>query len=228
MLVDDKFMFISLPRCASKSFTYSCVKYGIKVNHFDPIFDNESGSDDITHPHERLTDLIEKFGSDYPIISIRRNRHERFISLWKQVINEVKNRDIAKILQKFTVDDILYFKESDVLSRESTINLVDDFLGRHDLKKYNPTYLSNLLFILFNPTSFWHNNNPNIKWFDINNLKELELWVSDMLDMDFKLGKINTSSDTECSLELSEEYINKYNHIYDIYDLSQKNKKSVI
>ncbi len=227
MLVGNKFIFVSLPRCASKSFTYTCVKYGINIQHFDPIFDNVN-VDEISHPHERLVDLTTKFGTNYPIISIKRDRHERFISLWKQVINEVKNREIATILQKLTVDDIFYYNDTDILSRESTTELIDDFLDRYDLKKYNPTYLTNLLFILFNPTSFWHNNNPNIKWFDMTKLEELELWVSEMLNLNFRLEKINTSKDTGCQLQLNEEYINKYNYIYDIYDLNQKNKKSII
>jgi hypothetical protein len=59
-------------------------------------------------------------------------------------------------------------------------------------------------------------------------LEELELWVSEMLNLNFRLEKINTSKDTGCQLQLNEEYINKYNYIYDIYDLNQKNKKSII
>ena len=33
--------------------------------------------------------LIEKFGNEYEIIAIRRNRHEQFISLWKHIIDVV-------------------------------------------------------------------------------------------------------------------------------------------
>ena len=40
--------------------------------------DNETIADNIMHAHERLTSLEKKFGNHYEIISVKRNRHERF------------------------------------------------------------------------------------------------------------------------------------------------------
>jgi hypothetical protein len=37
MLVDNKFIFVSLPRSASTSFYITCLKKGIKIEHYDTI-----------------------------------------------------------------------------------------------------------------------------------------------------------------------------------------------
>ena len=92
MLVDNKFLFLSIPRCASHSFVIGCGIIGIEnryvSNKATEIYKNFNWTEDIDlskiyHPHESLIELEKKFGSDYKIISIKRNRYDRFISLWK-------------------------------------------------------------------------------------------------------------------------------------------------
>jgi hypothetical protein len=41
MLIDKKFIFLSLPRCASTSFMITCLKNDILVEHFDSSKDNQ-------------------------------------------------------------------------------------------------------------------------------------------------------------------------------------------
>ena len=64
MLVDNKFIFVSLPRSASTSFYISCLKNEISVEHYDNVIglgqvnidifehDNETIADNIMHAHE--------------------------------------------------------------------------------------------------------------------------------------------------------------------------------
>ena len=40
--------------------------------------------------------------------------------------------------------------------------------------------------LIFKPKEWYHQNNPNIIWFDFNKLNELEEWVSNQLKKDFK------------------------------------------
>jgi hypothetical protein len=74
MLINEKFLFISLPRCASTSFFISCLKYNLKVNHLNPLFDNqhekipnfskmlnEDLADVLAHGHEPIVGLKQKF-----------------------------------------------------------------------------------------------------------------------------------------------------------------------
>jgi hypothetical protein len=72
--------------------------------------------------------------------------------------------------------------------------------------------------------SFLHNHNPDIIWFDIKELNKLEEWVSNELNIDFKLEKINSSQHFETKLKLDNEFIEKYNKIYGTFDNVKKEK----
>jgi hypothetical protein len=55
-------------------------------------------------------------------------------------------------------------------------------------------------------------------------MDKLEDWVSDILGKPFKLESVNSSKHMECKIELNEDFIKKYNTIYDFYDLPKINK----
>ncbi len=245
MLVENKFLFISLPRCASTSFYISCLRSGFKIEHFDQSFvdnyhipinltlSNESLADNMVHLHERLDLLLLKFGNEYDIITIKRNRYERFISLWKHIIDMVEMEhlkypnELVNILKKLNMDDILFFKDLDLISLTSQILVIKEFAKRNGIQKYLDDYLENMLLILFRPISFWHNNNPKIKWFEFGNFTELEEWVSNKTDKPFKMENLNGSQHFDCNLKMNDDFIKKYNDIYDYYDI-QKNNKTLI
>ena len=87
--------------------------------------------------------------------------------------------------------------------------------------------LYTMLIILVRHVSFWHNNNPKIKWFEFGNFEKLEEWVSNKTGISFKMEKSNGSQHFECELKLNDEFIKKYNDIYDYYNI-QKNNKTLI
>ena len=238
MLVDNKFIFVSLPRSASTSFYISCLKKGISVEHYDNVIglgqvnidifehDNETIADNIMHAHERLTSLEKKFGNHYEIISVKRNRHERFLSLWKHVIDEtyrIGEYDTFDRFIKLNVDDILFYKSEDLIYNNKKIDIIKKIACNSNYKNIHPQ-LAAMINILISPTSDYHNNDNRIKWFDFNKLNELEVWVSDKLNIDFKLEQSNSSKHFDSNIKLNDSFINKYNLIYDIYDLPKKNK----
>lgn len=242
MLVDNKFLFISLPRCASTSFYISCLRSGFDIQHFEQKWinstkdninlnlDNEKLADNLTHNHERINDLIKKFGNEYEIISIRRNKYEQFISIWKHIIDMIDMQypsELTNIFKKINLDDILFFKDLDLISQTSQMLIIDNFVKRNRIEKYINDYMKNMLLILFRPTSYWHNNNPKIKWFEFGNFRELEEWVSNKTGKPFKMESSNGSQHFECELILNDKFIKKYNDIYDYYDI-QKNNKTLI
>jgi hypothetical protein len=47
----------------------------------------------------------------------------------------------------------------------------------------------------------------------------LEEWVSNKLEIEFKLEQSNSSKHFNSKLSLDETFIRKYNQIYDIYDI---------
>jgi hypothetical protein len=237
MLINEKFLFISLPRCASTSFFISCLKNNLKVNHLNSKFDNqheiipnfskmsnEEMADTLTHPHESIYLLKKKFKNKIPIISIRRTPYDRFISTYKHIVDELYRTneiETAKIFEQLNVDDIFFFDSNDILSDD--IDIVLDFLKRYNIKK-DVKYILNMLYILYRPMSFLHNHNPDIIWFDIKELNKLEEWVSNELNIDFKLEKINSSQHFETKLKLDDEFIQKYDKIYGPFDNVKKEK----
>jgi hypothetical protein len=241
MLIENKFLFISLPRCASTSFFLTSLKYGLNIKHDNPVYDNqlekienwktmenEDLIDILSHSHESITNLEKKFGHDFPIISIKRNRHERFISLWKHIIDEthrIKEFQTFENFKKLSIDDILFFNSNEVIE-DNIFELVHQFSIKNKLNIKN-AYIVNMLFILFKPTSFWHNHNNKIIWFDINELNKLEEWVSKTLSIDFKMEKTNSSQKYDSNIKNNEYFQTKYNSIYNQFDLI-KDKTTVI
>jgi hypothetical protein len=244
MLVDNKFFYISLPRCASTAFQLSCIKNNIKIqhatDHIDKIIELTDKSLDIQilkskifHTHESCSELFYKFGNNYEIISVKRNRHVRFISCWEHVIDELEKMneyDAANILKKLDENDILYYSSSNILDINNMITLVESFLKKFSIEAKTDSgkfFLRTMLSIQFQSISEWHEHNPNIIWFDFDKLYELEEWVSNKLEKPFKLERLNSSKHIECNLKLTDNFIKKYNKIYDSYDF-RKEKKTLI
>lgn len=240
MLVGNKFIYINLPRCASTSFVISCIKSGISINHitprlnneefiYDPNINNEDIADMLVHGHESIIHLEEKFGYDYDIITVNRNRYQKYISMWKHCLDEVyMSGDIHSfnIMKELNENDILFYNSNDVYSindRDEIDKTVNEFINRFELTKGND-YLKRILGVLLLPHSTYHNHNPKIKWFDFDKLYKMEDWVSDKLGIDFKLEKINSSQHFECNLKLTDNFIEKYNKIYDRFDIPKSIK----
>lgn len=237
MLVENKFIYISLPRCASTSFAISCAKNRLNVktlmneheigyNNIDITLDNEMIADSFRHMHEPIHQLESKFGNNYEIISVKRNRYERFLSLWYHIIDEEKRTGFKENYNKFinmNENDIFFdIKPSDVLY-ESIEEYAAHFIMKHKLIECDG-YLTNMISLLFLPCSAWHQHHKKIIWFDIDKLYELEEWVSNKLNINFKLEKINSSKHFTGNLKMTDNFIKKYNLIYDRFDLTKKNK----
>ena len=55
----------------------------------------------------------------------------------------------------------------------------------------------------------------------------MEKWVSDKIGKEFNLKQVNSSQHIECSLKLNQNFKERYNSIYDYYDIP-KNSKTLI
>ena len=241
MLVDKKFYYISLPRCGSTSFHFTCLRQRIPIQTLSEDLDlqyqsinvddftNEELSANYLHMHEPLITLQEKFGKDYPIIAVRRDRHETFISFWKHTIEHVQlqyEQDVYEKFSKLTIDDVLFFKPSIFSVDYSKIEeLATEFLKRNNVE-YR-WHLLNLMIALYTPKSTWHGNHKDIIWFDFDRLNEMEEWVSSKLERPFKLENFNTSRHIESNVKLDDYFKSKYNSIYDIHDIRKSNKTLV-
>ena len=237
MLVDKKFYYVSLPRCGSTSFHFSCLRQNIPIQtHSEEVdlqyqalnlndFTNEELASKYEHRHEPLISLQEKFGKNYPIIAVKRNPHETFMSLWKHVIYQVQLHfpELYEKFSKLTIDDVLFFEPAAISEDFAEMQkLADEFLERNNIEwKW---YLSNIMVTLYTPKSFWHANDKNIIWFDFDKLNEMEEWISSKLERPFKLENFNSSKHIETKLKLDDYFKRRYNVIYDIHDIRKSNK----
>ncbi len=253
MLVDNKFIYIALPRTASTAFYYTCLINNIDVKHTDSIwntinskidFNNIEKSDlmnFIGHGHERLVDLKDVFGNDYPIIAIKRNRHEKFYSFFKHALFDFKRVGANNLYEYFknmdNLNSLFFFTKDDIVSKKSRWDCISKYLLYNGLINDIPSisnvssdidsYCVNILDILITPTIYWHGNDKNIIWFDFDKLYEFENWVSDRLGKDFKIQHVNSSKNIDCNIPLNSSFVERYNYIYDYYDI-QKEEKTLI
>ena len=241
MLVENKFIYLNLPRCASTSFHISCLKYGLDIKYYDDIIhtlnppkliensDNELVADNLTHSHEKIINLRKKFGNELPVIAVKRDPYERYISLWKHIIDElyrVGEFQTFEIFKSLTTNELLSYTENDLTSNEKKYAAIKEFFKKYNVPKTN-AYVTAMIFMIMSPTSHYHNHDSSIIWFDIKKLYMLEDWVSNQLGFKFKLEKINSSQHFECSIINDEKFKKKYDSIYKNYD-NPKNTKSLI
>lgn len=255
MLVDNKFLYLSLPRCGSTSFHYSCIIHGLQLSSISTEWDDHNNSIDfhnidelnimnsIAHGHEPIMDLQKKFGIQLPIIAVKRDRHERFYSLYKHCIYDLYRcgaHDVANFFKNITLDELFFFKKEDLLTHETRLLSINEFLLCKnlitkkivDFRNLNinsnvEQNIVNIIYIMLTPLSTLHNHNPNIIWFDINKLSELNKWVSNQIGKTFEIKKVNSSKHIECNLRFDDLFIEKYNGVYDYYDLP-KNIKTLL
>lgn len=255
MLIDNKFIYVNLPRCGSTSFHYSCILSGFDIKNTSNIWNSENSKIDFTkieesdimnsihHGHESLSQLKVKFGNEYPIIAVNRDRHETFYSLFKHVVFDIHRAgfgDLSNWLSNLTLDELFFYKSEDLVSLNKRWDVINEFLIKNRfIKKYmnmpddrylylnTYEYVANILNILLSPKSIWHNNDPNIIWFDIYKINEMEEWVRNITNKPFTLKKVNSSSYIDIKIKLDDEFKLKYNSIYDYYDLP-KSQNTII
>lgn len=243
MLVDNTFLFLSIPRTSTYSFLFACGKCGLDVKHLNSEYNSNFSKIDwnqtndillknVDHRHETLVELEKKFGKNYEIISIKRNPYERFLSMWKFVIDKlyyVGEDEIADILARMDSYSVFDFRPRLLDSiAEYNSEFIIKFKEKYNLiPKYNSTAVDNSIRLVYTPPSMYHNHDDRIIWFDFNKLYELEEWVSNKLNIDFKLENTNTSKHINCNLKLDNTFIERYNHYYLKYEL-QKQQKTIL
>lgn len=254
MLIDNKFIYLSMPRRGSTSFHYSCILHGLEVKTLNnwnysnsnvdfTTIDENIIMDYIFHGHDPLIKLGEEFGFDYPIIAVKRDRHETFYSLYKHLLFEFQRigaNELYEYFKNITLDDLFFYKTEQLITKQSRWDIICEYLiDKNLLSKYIKLpsgikgqiidlnleeYAINVIDLLITPSSYWHNNDPSVIWFDMKNLKVMEEWVSDITKKPFVLKNVNSSKHMESKLELNSDFIEKYNNIYDFYDLPKSNK----
>ncbi len=143
MLVDNKFLYLSLPRCASTAFNYSCILNNVNLQTFNGEWEKSNLTIDfnsiekskimnhIYHGHESISDLQSKFGDEYPVIAVKRQKHERFFSLYKHVLFDLQRTGFHRIYDVFsnmTLNQLFFFTKDDLISKKKRWEVICDLL----------------------------------------------------------------------------------------------------
>jgi len=245
MLVDNKFLYISLPRCGSTSFHYSCIVNGLDVKNLDTKGDFDNSKIDfhsmdesnimnfIQHAHEPISELQKKFGYNLPIVSVSRNKYDRFYSLYKHIIFDLDRiglKDLSYKFSKSKLDELFFFSTDDVMTKQNRYHIIKKYLS--DVMpelKYNESYryVINIIDILLTPLSHWHTHHKNIIWFNIDEMYKLEEWVSNITNTEFKLKHVNSSSFVETDIQLDSKFMLRYDSIYEHYEFPKSNNSII-
>lgn len=236
MLVEDKFIIILIPRCATTSFVATCQNNGIQtkngkcdVGGYNKIINLSTKK--YTHFHDDISFLRKNFGDNYPIIAVKRNKYDWFLSLWKMILGAMKENhhkeDIVKKLSKLTIDDILFFdnQKYSLYNFDDVMDVSKQFFEINKIDFYKP--FMNFLTLLYTPQSWYHKFDKSIIWFDFDELYKLEDWVSIKLGMEFKLENINSSKSIDSVIVNNEYYKNKLDLIYSKYEIIKENKTMI-
>lgn len=209
MLVDNKFLFLKIPRTATVSFERSCFLAGLSVKYPSAYVlsqkQADKGEEPRRHYHERYSKLVEYFGNNYPVIAIHRDPLDRFLSAWKYVIKSVSesNLETSRILSTTDNKTFIDAWQSEI---GHSANLQDLAKCENFFKKIIPGGVpySKYIYMVFTSVmtgpSRWHENNPNITYFDIKNTVSLEEYVREVTGKPFEIISTNHTKTTDTSL----------------------------
>jgi len=249
MLVENKFLFLSLPRCISTAFYVSCMKQGVIVNRANDEIDKSNDKlnlndvndlRQLSHAHETVSQLREKFGKEHQIISVRRDKYERFYSFYKKFCKElIDNRFDIKMENYFeyftNISPEIFFDLKGLSLTSDYSEITTKFKEIHNLdfseygNKIQYSYNS-LIYFMLKPMSHWTEYESNIKWFDYTDLPSLENWVSKEINKDFRLERVNSSEHKKLKpkMVIDDDFMRLYDKTYGNYDLNTKINRSLL
>lgn len=224
MLIENKFLFLKIPRTGTTSFERSCFLAKLEVKYpTEQLLTHKraaTGNSPLRHSHEPVSQIREVFGYDYPIIAVKRDKLDRFISAWKYCIKELEkvDQEAAQILSQ--VDNKSFIEawieiigySAEVSEVEKITTFINYLVGRPI--PFNLNFYSIFSQTLSGP-SRWHENDPSIIYFDFNNLDKLEEYVKETVDSSFELIISNHTKDQKTKLTPSEDLIKFYDRWVD-------------
>jgi len=244
MVINDKVVFIPIPKNASWSMEHTCVEYGFDLKYPSKIWENYLKSEDAStqkHLHSTLSDLIERFGTNFEFICIIRDSTDRFISAWKYFIeamvlsiNDTLGEKIKNVGNDFVMDFIKqnhveFCKAYNSLeSRQSLLIKLVDELGISKEYQIDKGFVERYSVHIFSFVSQYQwitNDKVDVKRFNFNKLTDLEEYLSKKLDVEFKLIHKNKSELDYCAVTRTPdlvEFVDKY------IDGAVKRTKSII
>lgn len=209
MLVDNKFLFLKIPRTATVAFERSCFLAGLSISYpsDDVLAQRQAnkGLEPRRHSHERISKLREHFGNNYPVIAIDRDPLDRFLSAWKYVIKYTSeyNPSASNLLAQVDTTSFIDTWQSEIgySSNLQDIDKCSNFFSK--LVEGGLPYAKNTYMIFTSVMagpSRWHENDPGITYFKMKDIPTLEQYVRDVTGKSFEFITTNHTKTTKTNL----------------------------
>lgn len=234
MLVDNKFLFLKIPRTATVAFERSCFLAGLSVKYpTDNILAQrqaDKGIEPRRHAHERISKLREHFGYDYPVVAIDRDPLDRFLSAWKYVIKFISenNPEASQILAKVDTNSFIDAWKSEI---GFSSNLQDIDKCARFFSKLIPGGLpySKNTYMIFTSVmtgpSRWHENDPSILYFKMKEIPVLEQYVREITGKPFEFIITNHTKTINTDFLLNDSFREFY---FNFIEPPYKNSNTLI
>lgn len=205
LCINNDLIWVSVPRCASKSIELSLLQSELDTNHY--VYGKTNDAE--KHAHIPIDTLYKKFGLKESVC-IKRDYVDRWMSsirlFWDNMRDnnlepiieweDIDNQFIYKNFNKEYIDDIHNANPIALEIGDSAFN--DEYirkLNNHFLKTKNNKLIEyNSLYHVFYSQSFWTKNKKCTYEFDIKNISEFEKFIRNRYAIDFKLQHINEST----------------------------------
>lgn len=247
MVINKKIAFIPIPKNASWSVEDTCISYGFELKYPNTLWENSINlnvKDSKRHLHSTIDSLIYRYGTDLEYFCILRDSTDRFVSGWKYFIgsviynlkgiteefsNELKSKDNAFVINfiKNNYSDFINVYGSFKTRKKFLIKLLtelkitDNYPITEDFIKL---YSMHML-MLVSQYQWILNDKVKVKEFKIEKIYEFENYMSEKLDVNFKLIHKNSNNLDFCAVSKTPELIN----FVDTYiDGMYKKTKSII
>ena len=237
MVINNKIVFIPIPKNASWSVEDTCISYGFELRYPNTLWENSINlnvKDTKRHLHSTIDSLIDRFGTDLEYVCIIRDSTDRFISAWKyfigsvisgldevdnELVDELKNKDNEFVINfiKNNYSDFLNAYNSFKIRKKLLIKLLDDLgiSSRYPISERFIKLHSLHIFSLVSQYQWILNDKVKVREFKFDKLEEFEEYISKKLDVDFKLLHKNNNKLDYCAVTKTDELISFVNTYID-------------
>lgn len=244
MVINNKVVFIPIPKNASWSVEDTCINYGLDLKYPNTLWQNSikfNTNNTKRHIHSTIDSLIDTFGTNFEYVCIVRDSTDRFISAWKFfiesmvfsvnstlgeklknvgnnfIINFIKENytEFCKVYNSLESRRLLLIKLVDELGISKEYPIDEGFIKRYNL--HMSTFVSQYQWIT--------NDKVNVRQFEFKKLTEFEEYISEQLNVEFKLTHRNKTELNYCAVTRTPElveFVDKY------IDGAVKRTKSII
>jgi hypothetical protein len=245
MVINNKIAFIPIPKNASWSVEDTCVNYKLDLKYPDVLWENSIRLDakiSTRHIHSTVNQMLYKFGDKIEYVAIIRNSTDRLISAWRFFIermnyhlndnflwNEIKKLD-NNFLMEFIKENYSKIPScyNSISNREELLLILLKKMGIYSslniTSKFKKAYSTHILSFI-SQYQWLSNDSVNVKLFDFEKLNEFEDYMSNKLDIDFKLIHQNKTNLDYCAVNKTPElieFVGKY-----IDGMYKKNKSLI-